>query len=326
MAEMKFSVVAVTASLKQKSVFIECALDVDEDTVTSSSIILLNKTLNTIEMFDAEVDGHIIQVKMKNDPQPGDSYTILIQGTIESIVGDKLESALMREFKFKSEVTSEIRLLSPSNFEKLNAVKINWEEIGDHLYNNTEWQIAKENAFFNIVYQTVVPGATSFDFANLTPGQYYIRGRAVDGDEYGRWSDVVTFIYEEPPTPPPASTSSPTPSSPPPSSSTSTSTPDPSSASSSTTPAPTNTSSAPANDPTPSQSNDNTPSSLGAGDPLVISPTVDNGDPLIIVETDEISLDESPTNGVTPSEAFAFSFSEDIDISNLDIQVYRSDF
>lgn len=274
MAEINFSVIAIQASLKEKSVFIECTLDVDEDTVSGSSLIILNKTTNMVELYDATVDGHMIQAKLRNDPQPGDAYTILVQGTIESIVGDKLESALMREFQFESEVTSEVTLLSPANFEKIHAVKLAWEETGENLTGSFEWQIAKENAFYNIVYSTTVSDVSSIELPDIEPGQYYVRGRAIKNQDYGRWNETSTFLFEAPEK----------------------------------------------TDDAKDASDPDTP------EPPPTSPTDDDSDPLIIVEQEEIHIEEKPTNGVTPKESFTFSFSEDIDITNLDIKVYRSDF
>lgn len=285
MAEIRFDIIAVTAELKQKSILAEFTLDVDEDTVNSSSVIVLNTSNNTVELYDAVVDGRIIQLKLHNDPQPNDTYTLLVQGTVESIVGDKMDSAFLRELSFSSEVTSEVSLLSPANFEKINALKLEWKEIGDTLTNSIQWQIAKENAFYNIVYTTTVNDATSIELPAIESGQYYIRGRAVKGDEYGRWSEITTFIFNKP-----AETTEP---------------------------------STPGGDTTTEPTEPTEP--VEPSDPSVVPPTEDPDDPIIIVE-EEIKLEDSPDSGTTPKEAFSFAFSEDIDISNAEIKIYRSDF
>lgn len=276
MAEMQFSVLAVSTSLKTKSIFIECNFDVDENTVSNSSIVLLNKTANTIELFESEVDGRIIQVKLKSDPQPGDSYSILIQNGIESVVGDKLDGAMMRNLVFESEVVSEIEIISPANFEKIGKLKLSWKEIGSSLTNESEWQIAKENGFYNICYQTKVQDATSIELPHLEDGQYYFRGRAIKGEDYGRWSEVRTFLYHAEDDICPV---------------------------------------------LPGETTDPVDK-----DPTKIETSIDNGDPLIIVEQEDLTLDDFPKSGVTPKEAFAFAFNEDIDLSNAEIRMYRSDF
>ena len=67
MAEMNFVVLSIQASLKQ-GLLIECSLDIDEDTIDSSSVIVLDKTKSTIELYEHEVDGHLLLIKLKNDP------------------------------------------------------------------------------------------------------------------------------------------------------------------------------------------------------------------------------------------------------------------
>ena len=272
MAEMHFSIVAVSASLLKKSIFVECSLDVDEDTVDSSNVILLDKTTNTIELFEAETDEKIIQLKLRNDPQPGHDYTLLIQPGIESIVGDRLETAFMRTFQFMSEVVSRVELLRPADFEKIDAIKLEWQEVGDTLTGSFQWQVAKENAFYNIAYETTVTGSNSIELPALPEGQYYVRGRAVKGDEYGCWSDTKTFMYVPKPD-------------------------------------------APAEEPTEAPAKSDT------------SPEIDFDGPTIIVDVEELTISEKPTNGVTPtSGSFAIAFDEDIDITDIEISAYRSDF
>lgn len=281
MAEMHFSIVAVSACLLKKSIFVECSLDVDEDTVDSSNVILLDKTTNTIELFEAETDGKIIQLKLRNDPQPGHDYTLLVQAGIESIVGDRLETAFMRTFQFMSEVVSRVELLRPADFEKIDAIKLEWQETGDTLTGAFQWQVAKENAFYNIAYETTVTGSNSIELPALPEGQYYVRGRAIKGDEYGCWSDVKTFMYVPKPD-------------------------------------------APTEEPSETPAED-VPSDVPVESET--TPEIDFDGPTIIVDVEELTISEEPTNGVTPtSGSFAIAFDEDIDITDIEISAYRSDF
>ena len=281
MAEMHFSIVAVSASLLKKSIFVECSLDVDEDTVDSSNVILLDKTTNTIELFEAETDEKIIQLKLRNDPQPGHDYTLLVQPGIESVVGDRLETAFMRTFQFMSEVVSRVELLRPADFEKIDAIKLEWQEVGNTLTGSFQWQVAKENAFYNIAYETTVTGSNSIELPVLPEGQYYVRGRAVKGDEYGCWSGTKTFMYV---------------------------------------PKPAEPSDEPAEPPT-----EEVPSETPAESDT--PPEIDFDGPTIIVDVEELAISEEPTNGVTPaSGSFAIAFDDDIDITDIEISAYRSDF
>ena len=54
--------------------------------------------------------------------------------------------------------------------------------------------------------------------------------------------------------------------------------------------------------------------------------TPDFDGPTIIVDVEELAISEEPTNGVTPSGSFTFTFAEDIDITDIEVSAYRSDF
>ena len=58
-------------------------------------------------------------------------------------------------------------------------------------------EIAKENRFYNLVYNSDV-FVDKFDpvIPKLAPGQYYVRFRCQEGDNYGPWSKTITFIYK----------------------------------------------------------------------------------------------------------------------------------
>ena len=274
MAELKFMVISILSSLKERSIFIDCSMDIFEDTVTPSTIYVVNKTTDVVQMFDTTVVDKTIQVKLREDPQPGDKYLVIVQKGIKDIMEDyTLESAVIREITFQSEVTSDITITAPQNFERIPEAFFKWEETGKKLENKYEIQISTENAFFNTQLVTKVNDINEFKTLELEPGQYYIRIRAINGDQYGRWSEITTFIYEkkeEPTEEPPAEE--------------------------------------PEDDPT-----------------IIPAPDIDD-DIVIEVEVEELKLDETPDNGVTPKDAFSFAFSEDIDISEADFKVYRSDF
>ena len=271
MAEMNFVVLSIQASLKQ-GLIIECSLDIDEDTIDSSSVIVLDKTKSTIELYEHEVDGHLLQIKLKNDPQPGDKYTVLVQNTVKSIVGDPLEEAIFREIVFDSAVTSEVSILSPANFEKVREARFLWKEAGASLVNNFDIQIARENAFYNIVASSSVSGKSEIEFPDIEHGQYYVRCRASLGASYGRWSEIVTFLYD------------------------------------------------------PQKKSSDPPSDDNGKDASSVADKPDDDASFVIDDIAELTLNDFPTNGITPTKCFAFAFNEAISIDSAEINVYRSDF
>lgn len=122
MAEYEFGITDVIASLKEQSVFVYFTLDLDEETVNPENIILTVRNIDTgkndIALYDISVFNNIIQLKLNEWAVPNVRYTLIIQPGTKSITGELLNGALIRNFSFKSDVTSKVNLLTPADFEK----------------------------------------------------------------------------------------------------------------------------------------------------------------------------------------------------------------
>lgn len=395
MANITFSITDFFTSLKNKRIILRCNRDIDSDTVTSQNIIVLNKTANRYEIVEIDVDGPHILITLKDWPQPKDEYMLIIQGKIQSIIGEELQSGLIRNFIFDSEVISDIKIIRPSNFERINSLKIEWKETGDKLENNYYLEISKENAFYNLEFKTEISGKNEIElFDTLEKGQYYIRIRAQNEEYYGRWSNIVTFLWdnsvksdtntednkdsnednkseedtknpndsepdedlsddenqspdlEETETPgdtPGSSEGDPSNDS---EESTSEEDKDNSDEDEETSDKDEDVSIGDDSDEEP-KDKDETPEisgddnededkedSTGIIVPEDKTDEIESGEPDVEIDDDafihenikELIIEDLPTNGITPKEGFTFVFNDDIDISELKITVYRSDF
>lgn len=276
MAQSNFCVLSTNASLRNKCLYIEFSLDVDEDTINDTAFTLINQASRTIIPYKAEVDGKVVTLNLFEWLQPGDRYTLLVQGTIESIVGDPLTKTMMRTLTFESEVVSVVELTSPSNFEKISKVYLSWEETGDVLEKRYYIEIAKENAFYNLVHSTIVTGQNEITLHDMEDGQYFARVRADrGGDNYGKWSETVTFLLEK------------------------------------------------------TEANPDEPEIPEGNEPDISEPEISIDDefgPTIIEDIKPLEIDTVPVSGETPKNSFLFAFSENIDISEATVTIYRRDF
>lgn len=198
MSEYRFDVREISHSLKEQGVRIDFSLDLDEDTINLDNVILavLDKGAQRMVPFELLVDGGTLFLKLNEWAVPNQRYTLLIQPGIESITGDKLDHAVMRNFTFPSEVTSEVNIKSPGDFERVKEAKFTWEESGDKKIGNFYLEIAKDSAFYDIVLRANT-GESSYETELKENGQYFLRVRAQAGvDSYGHWSDKKTFLLE----------------------------------------------------------------------------------------------------------------------------------
>ena len=141
MAEFEFSITLIEANLKDQSIYIYFTLELDEDSVNPDNIFLAVRNNNTgkndIVPYDININGNILRLKLNSWAVPNTKYTLLIQSGIKSITDDNLDTAIVRNFMFKSEVTSTIDIISPSDFEEVsnNSFICNWQEIGENKTN-----------------------------------------------------------------------------------------------------------------------------------------------------------------------------------------------
>lgn len=203
MSEYEFGITDVVPDLKEQSVFIYFTLDLDEETVNPENIILTVRNIDTgkndIALYDIKVFNNIIQLKLNEWAVPNTRYSLIIQPGTKSITGELLDGALIRNFSFKSEITSRVNILTPSDFEKISNKNFvcTWKENGDNLINNFYLEVCKNNLFFDLELKTIINNNNKFVTKGLAPGQYFIRIRAQQNDEYGYWSPIKTFIVDK---------------------------------------------------------------------------------------------------------------------------------
>lgn len=202
--EQRFQLLDVKHSLKDKLIRLTFSLDLDEETIPEN-IYLMQERPRKIVPCEIVPDGKLVDVKLRDWPIPNIRYSLVIEpGRILSITEDKLDHILPIHVEFKSEVTSEIKILSPSNFEELSGdLKVTWQEIGVNPTQKYYLEVSTENVFYNllthaIIDKTIHPEAENKYTAELPsiklPGQYFIRIRAENEKEYGKWSKVISVV------------------------------------------------------------------------------------------------------------------------------------
>lgn len=214
MAEYNFVVLDVRASFKEQSVFVNFSLDLDEDTISTERIYLLNQETKSIAPIKTIVDGRTLQIKLLDWAVPNDRYTLIIESGVGSISDEVTDTSLLQDLIFESEVISEVSIINPYNYQIYrNTIDLCWQEISSGKRANSYYiEISDDTGFHHISRSTFInmesdtPNDADNDFRykiSLAPlkdyGQYYIRMRAQDDhDDYGKWSKVVTFDYLEP--------------------------------------------------------------------------------------------------------------------------------
>lgn len=204
---MGFSIVSVETSLLDNAIIINFSKDIDPDSVNPDDIYVMEHDSRVIVPFDIDVEKNFVKITSKSGFEPDTNYTILIQVGISDLVGTTLEAPLMREVRFGSDVTNTVRIVEPIDFEIVHEVALKWQEydrngkiIADKdIKDSFDIQIACENAFYNVICDTTtISGDTDAVLKEpIEDGQYYFRIRAHNGEYFGRWSNVGTFVFKK---------------------------------------------------------------------------------------------------------------------------------
>lgn len=196
----KFNITSISTDLIYKKIYIEFSLDVKEDTVNESSLVLTNRESGAIIPCKIITKRNVVELELNDWPVPNIEYLLRVQKTILSIVDDQIEGSLQRNIIFKSQIVSSIQIVNPSDHEEMKELIITWKETNvsnsEDLVNSYYLEIANENAFYNIVKDTKIVDRNEILLSGIDAGQYYLRIRAQNEEgQYGRWSDVITFLF-----------------------------------------------------------------------------------------------------------------------------------
>lgn len=192
-----FRVSAIDVDLKNKSVTIACTMDIDPDTINDANVRLYSKTSRNDIEYVPKLNGKILTLELIDWPEPNLDYIIVIQ-QLKSVLGDDLVSGVRRKIIFESSICSKLEITYPAYDEVITDLKVAWKEIlasEEHEYFNSYYiEISTENAFHNVLKKVEVSDRNEIDLSELLNGQYYVRGRVQKDNEYGSWSEIITFI------------------------------------------------------------------------------------------------------------------------------------
>lgn len=190
----KFNLSSVTKDTSKNTIELKFNFDIDADSIGTDTIGLTTSNGSRVD-FDIKVVDDIIVLTLQTWPDPEDTLQLLIKKEIKSIDGRLINNALRYKITFESEITSQVIIKKPYNFQKLEDIKCILND-SDNI-NSYCIQIAKENRFYNFVYDSVIySNELSIIIPELKAGQYYLRARVQENGKYGKWCQPITFIYK----------------------------------------------------------------------------------------------------------------------------------
>jgi hypothetical protein len=190
----KFDIIDIRTNPYEKKIDIEFTQDLDETTVSAKNLILADKE-NRIVNCHYAANNKILTITFVDWPIPNYEYMFIAQPGISSVAGKKLESTIKRHIIFKSEILAQVKILSPVDYEALTEISVKWQEISDQDFVDEYYlELGDTNAFNNVIIKTTIYNKQEIVLQNIPSGQYFLRIRAQKNNDYGRWSETVTFV------------------------------------------------------------------------------------------------------------------------------------
>lgn len=196
------SIVAIETRYADKQIILNTSFDVDPSSVNEETIKIFSKANNVDVDLLFNTVGKDIIITVNENIVPNTDYIIRATG-IKNVLGETMKAGIRRKIVFKSSVREIPVIVSPSNYEEITDLKVTLKAILEDkeyevLENKSYFiQIARDVAFIDIVLESTSNEA-SVKLKDLRAGQYYIRARIesyVNNEkEYGKWSEVSTFI------------------------------------------------------------------------------------------------------------------------------------
>lgn len=204
----EFSCSSISTDARNKSIILTMTSDIDEATVVGDNLQLLDCSTNAFVIIDYSVDGDKIIVTLPRFPVPNSKYTIVLHG-IKDIVGNPLKRGTnYYNIEFESSIKTEVKFVSPAFSEEVdNLVFSLYEYIDEKDLDNEDQieltgsffiEVSTDNLFNNIIFTSELIGRNVLPVMELHNGQYYARARVQNQDCYGNWSEVITFVVNNP--------------------------------------------------------------------------------------------------------------------------------
>lgn len=192
-----FRIGRVFPNSKTKEIVLQATHDVLPESVDNKNIQIFEESSRTPLELILKVEGRNIIAELPDFPIPNTPYIIIVTN-LKSVVDSPLDRMFKRTVYFKSQVTSTVTITSPTNHETVKEGVITWKETNDNPNGNIENQyyleIATDVVFYNKILKTKIHGKQEFTIKDMKHKQYYVRVRAENDEEYGQFSQTITFI------------------------------------------------------------------------------------------------------------------------------------
>jgi len=201
----EFIASVINTDIRSKKIIIEFSHDIDASSIDDNTLQIIHRKTRDFMDYHISVEGKVVSITLLEWPLPNEEYILKIE-KFKNILGDTLVSGIRKKIIFESSICSTVDITSPAFNEVINELVIKWVENKTdethELVNSFYLEVSPEANFYNINYKTLVTNQNEIELPVLKAGQYYVRCRVQKDNQYGFWSETITFLIDKTPAKP----------------------------------------------------------------------------------------------------------------------------
>ena len=156
----EFIISTVETDLPNKKIIVTTNNKIDPNSIDDIHIEIMERNTRTQAMFTKEIKENTLEVILTEFPSPNSSYIFYLK-SLTNILGESTRSGVRRKLEFKSTITREVEILSPSMHEVLNELKVKFaiNKLSDKEDETDAYvliEVANDNRFYNLATSTKV--------------------------------------------------------------------------------------------------------------------------------------------------------------------------
>lgn len=199
----EFLITTVETDLSNKKIIVTANNMIDPNSIDNIYIEVMERNTREQATFTKEIKGNVLEVTLNEWPSPNSSYIFYLK-SLTNILGEEVRSGVRRKIEFKSNITKQIEILSPSMHETVKDLEVKFAINSPNEDDTTNpyayIEVSTDNRFYNVVASTKVLD-TSKDNISISlkkNGQYFLRARLELKDKkdlhYSKWSETISFV------------------------------------------------------------------------------------------------------------------------------------
>ena len=200
----EFLISTVETDLANKKIIVTTNNAIDPNSIDDIHIEILERASKSQVMFTKEIKGNVLEVTLTDWPSPNSAYVFYLK-SLTNVLGDVTRSGIRRKIEFKSTITKEVEILSPSMHEVVNELNVkfainNLTDIQEDKLNPYVYlEVSNDNRFYSLATSTKVLDSSKDNvlISLNKSGQYFLRARLELNDskdfQYSKWSETISF-------------------------------------------------------------------------------------------------------------------------------------